>query len=180
MATPLPVTGVEALTDGLKLDITTTISKDAAGNLSFSSDSDGGSEDDGEFQGIPIYAGSAFASFTGDGVDIALKYIVQIDDSDVGAGFLIPVTPSGDSNCQLIASCVISSGLMMPDHNSFHMILKPFNQGPDGGEEDHDHGMPIFNLSTNEYGTHPEGTFVVQMIDGGLFYKKLSGQIMSG
>ena len=30
MATPLPVTGVEALTDGLKLDITTTISKDAA------------------------------------------------------------------------------------------------------------------------------------------------------
>ena len=36
MATPLPVTGVEALTDGLKLDITTTISKDAAGNLSFS------------------------------------------------------------------------------------------------------------------------------------------------
>ena len=27
---------------------------------------------------------------------LPLKYIVQIDDSDVGAGFLIPVTPSGD------------------------------------------------------------------------------------
>ena len=45
-----------------------------------------------------------------------------------------------------------------------------------GGEEDHDHGMPIFNLSTNEYGTHPEN-FVVQMTDVGLS-TKLSGQIM--
>ena len=42
-----------------------------------------------------------------------------------------------------------------------------------GGEEDHDHGMPIFNLSTNEYGTHPEGTFVVQMTDGGANLQKV-------
>ena len=54
------------------------------------------------------------------------------------------------------------------------------NQGPDGNEEDHDHGMPMFNLSTNEYGVHPGGTFVVQMTDGGANLQKLSGQIMSG
>ena len=99
MNTPTFVPCVDPLTDGMKYEIMTTISKDSDGNLTFSSESDG--EDHDHSEGMPVYPGSAFAAYTSDGVDIALMYIVQIDNPGVGNGYLIPVSGGGNSGCQI-------------------------------------------------------------------------------
>ena len=59
METPLPVNGVQTLVDGVKYEIMTTISKDASGNISFSSDSTGGGAGGfGAPAAMPVYSGS--------------------------------------------------------------------------------------------------------------------------